>query len=80
VKEWTISIEGASDRADEAMADLLVEELNQYSAAAGYSNGRIGVTMSVTADTPDRAVSIAIDAFMRVVATPVTRVEAELAA
>jgi hypothetical protein len=62
------------------MADQLVEELSQYSAAAGYGNGRIGVTMTVTADTPDHAVSIAVANFLRVASTPVTRVEAELAA
>jgi hypothetical protein len=80
VKEWTISIEGASVRADEAMADLLVEELSKYGAAAGYGNRRIGVTMTVRADTPDHAVSIAVANFLHIAPTPVTRVEAELAA
>jgi hypothetical protein len=38
------------------------------------------VTMTVRADTPDHAVSIAVANFLRVASTPVTRVEAELAA
>jgi hypothetical protein len=78
--EWTVTIEGASDHADEALADVLVEALQAYSAAVSYGNGRLGVTLTVLADRPEQAVSIACSAYVRVVATQATRVEVELAA
>jgi hypothetical protein len=80
MREWIVNIEGATDRADEDMADRLVEALAQYAPAVSFGHGRIGVTLSVEADTPGRAVDIAAQAFMSVVEAQATRVEAEIAA
>jgi hypothetical protein len=78
MKEWTISIEAASDRADEAMADRLVEELSQYSAAGyGYGNGRDDDGHGRHAG-PRR--QRRTGDFVRVASTALTRVEVEVAA
>jgi len=80
MREWTINIEGAHDQANEALADLLIEALGQYAPAVSFSNSRLGVTMSVVAETPGHAVDIAVTAFMAVVSAPAARVEVDLAA
>ncbi len=80
MSEWTVHIEGAHTRADEDMAELLIDALSEYAPAVSYGNGRISVTMSVRADTPPQAASVAYNAFTQVVQGSVTRMEAELAA
>jgi hypothetical protein len=80
MQEWTVHIEGLFETADEALAEKVIDELASYAPAVSYGHGRIGVTLSVIAATPQQAVFEAADAFARVIPTTVTRIEAEQAA
>jgi hypothetical protein len=77
---WTVHIEGQFETADEALAERVIDAMAPYAPAVSYGHGRIGVTLSVIAATPQQAVFEATAAFARVIPTMVTRIEAEQAA
>ena len=80
MREWTINIEAAPDHANEAVAESVLERLAPYSPAVSFGNGRLGVTMTVMADTPGQAVDVAAKAFMGAVAAPADHLEIDIAA
>jgi len=64
--EWVVSLEAVTSRPfDMDEADRLIEELVTYSPALSGAGRKAGVTMSVEASTPAKALAMAAGAFKR---------------